>query len=204
MLENVDPKFVLAIAATLISLGAWVLYSKDLFAKKTKPHMYTWLIWAITQGTATAALLHGGGGFGAISLSVGTVLVIVIFILSFKYGSRNITRSDTAILALALSAIFVWWQLDNPLLAVLMVSAIDGLGYIPTFRKSFRDPWSETLSFWGLVALSVMLALIANAEYNLLTVTYLATLSGANTSLFFFLLLRRKMLRKIHTPQSVS
>ena len=204
MPENVDFKLVLAVAATLISVGAYVPYFKDLFSRKTKPHPYTWLIWAITQGTAAAALLHGGGNFGALSLSVGVVLVVIVFLFSLKYGARNIARSDTIVLALALSAIFVWWRLDNPLVAVLMVSAIDGLGYIPTFRKSFADPWSETLSFWGLVALVTILSLISNAEYNLLTVTYLATLSVANTSLFFFLFFRRKILRQTQTRQTAS
>ncbi len=199
MLENVDLKLVLAVVATLISVGAFVSYFKDLLARKTKPHPYTWLIWVITQGTATAALWHGGGNFGAISLSVGVVLIIIVFLFSLKYGGGNITRSDTIVLALALLAIFVWWQLDSPLIAVFMVSAIDGLGYIPTFRKSFADPWSETLSFWGLAALVMVLSLISNAEYNLLTVTYLATLSVANTSLFFFLLFRRKILRQTKT-----
>ena len=196
MLENIDFKLVIAIVATLLTVAAYFPYLRDLFQRKTKPHLYTWLIWAITQGTATVALLHGGGKFGAISLVVGTALVVVVLLLSFKYGTKNITKSDTFILVVALLAIVVWWQLKNPFIAVLMVSAIDGLGYIPTLRKSFAKPWSETLSFWGVMAIISALTIIANAEYNELTVMYLATLAVANTVVFTLCFFRRKVVQK--------
>jgi len=196
MLENIDFKLVIAIIATLLTVAVYFPYLKDLFQRKTKPHLYTWLIWAITQGTATVALLHGGGKFGAISLVVGTALVVVVLLLSFKYGTKNITKSDTFVLIAALLAIVVWWQLKNPFVAVLMISAIDGLGYIPTLRKSFAQPWSETLSFWGVMAIVMALTIIANAEYNVLTVTYLATLAIANTAVFTLCVFRRKVIQR--------
>lgn len=74
-----------------------------------------------------------GGGLGAIALTVGTICVFMVMLLSLKYGTRNITRSDTIILILALAAVFVWVQLDNPLLAVIMVTLIDLAGYVPSW-----------------------------------------------------------------------
>jgi hypothetical protein len=91
--------------------------------------------------------------------------------------------------------IFVWWRLDNLLLAVIMAAAIDGLGYIPTLRKSYSEPWSETTIFWLLMIISGVLAVTANAEYNILTVLYLATITTANAVLLALLLWRRKVLR---------
>ncbi len=193
MIYDIDIKFVFAVVATIIVVVAYYPYIRDIFLKKTRPHAYTWLIWAITQSTATAALWYGGGNFAAMSLAISTLLVIFVFFLSFKYGTKNITKSDTVVLFATLMAIVVWWQLDSPLLAVLMVSAIDGLGgYIPTYRKSFAQPYSETPIFWLAMTLSGVLILSANAEYNLLTVTYIATLITANTILFFLILIRRR------------
>ncbi len=196
MLENLDPKLVLAVFTTVLLLAGFYRYFIDIFKKKTKPHLYTWLIWAITQGTATIALIHGGGNWGAISLIVSTVLVVIIFFLSFKYGTTNITKNDTFVLIIALLAIFIWWRLNNPLIAVLMVSAIDGLGYFPTFRKSFQEPYSETLTYWAIMAISSVLAIISNAEYNLLTVTYLAVLALANTTVWTICFVRRRVIKK--------
>lgn len=187
-----DYKLIIAIVATLLSIAGFIPYFRDIFARKTKPHLFTWLIGAITQGTATVALLQGGGKFGSISLIIGTVLVFTVFLLSFKYGTKDITVSDKIVLVLTLLAILIWWQLDNPLAAVLMVSAIDGAGYIPTIRKSFKDPWSETLSYWLTMAITDLLGIISNAEYNLLTVTYLAVIFMANTGVLFVCIIRRR------------
>ncbi len=192
----VDIKLILGIASALIAVIYYYPYIGDILRKKTQPHAYTWLVWALTQGTAMIALWLGGGNFAAISLAAGIVLVVTVFFLSLKYGTKNITKSDTVVLILALLAIIVWWQLKNPLLAVFMVSAIDGLGYIPTLRKSFEDPWSETPSFWVAMAISSVLALLANGEYNLLTMTYLATLAIANTTVSIVCIYRRKIISK--------
>lgn len=191
-----DLKLIIAIIASVLTIVGFIPYLKDIFAKKTKPHLYTWLIWGITQITATVALLYGGGKFGSISLIVGTILVLFTLLLSFKHGTKNITRSDKIILALAFFAIIFWWQLESPLLALLMVSAIDGIGYIPTIRKSFVDPWSETISFWATMALVDLLAIISNDQYNLLTTTYITTIFVANFTIILVCFFRRQVIQK--------
>jgi len=85
------------------------------------------------------------------------------------------------------------------------VTAIDGIGYIPTYRKSYVDPWSETLAFWVLMALVGVFAILANAEYNLLTVTYLTVLTVLNIGLFALCAIRRKRVSKSQLlPPSVN
>jgi len=195
MLGFINFKFIIAIVATSLTVIGYIPYFRNIFQKKTKPHLYTWLIWGITQGTATVALLHGGGKFGSFSLIIGTILVLFVFLLSFKYGTRDITTSDKLVLALALLAILIWWQLDSPLIAVLMVSAIDAIGYIPTIRKSLKDPWSETLFFWVIMAIVDLLTIIANAKYNLLTVAYLSTLFAANAIVIISIYFSRKKIK---------
>jgi len=190
-----DYKFIFAIIASILLVIAYIPYFRDIFLRKTKPHLFTWLIWGITSGTATALLLYGGGKFGSISLIICTILVFAIFLLSFKYGTKDITRSDKLILAIALIAIVIWWQLDNPLIAVIMISLIDGFGYIPTIRKSFKNPWTETLSFWILMAVVDLFTIIASAEYNLLTVTYLSVLFVANLTVYFVCIIRRRKIK---------
>src|SRR3989344_9392966 len=120
-----DIKIILTTIATIVAVAAFIPYLKDTFSLKTKPHSYTWFIWAITTGTAVVGIWYGGGGWGALNLTVGLFFVVAVFLFSLKYGTKNITKSDTVILIAALSAIVVWWQLDKPLVSVLMVSAID-------------------------------------------------------------------------------
>jgi hypothetical protein len=191
-----DIKIILTIIATVIGVVAFLPYLKDIFSLKTKPHAYTWLIWVTTQGTAVFGIWHGGGGWGALNLTVGIIFVIAVFFFSLKYGTKNITKSDTVILTVALFAIVVWWQLDKPLISVIMVSAIDVIGFIPSFRKSYQDPWSETLISWVLFSISNIFAILALKEYNLLTVTYLVAISSANVALFLLCFFRRRFVSR--------
>jgi len=193
----INIKLILAILATVVIVGgAFLPYLRDIFRGKTKPHAYTWLVWTITQGTAVAGLIKGKGGWGALTLIIGIVFCLIIFLLSLKYGTRNITKSDTVILVAALSAIVVWWQLENPLLAIFMVSVIDVLGYIPTFRKTFEEPWTETAISWAVFSLANILIIFALSEYNLLTLTYLVAITFANFTLLAICLIRRRVIPK--------
>jgi hypothetical protein len=190
-----DYKFVLGIIAMVLDIIGYFPYFKDVLGKKTKPHLYSWLIWIITQGTATAASVYGGGKFGSLSLIMGTILVFFVFLLSFKYGTKDITRSDKIILVLALLAIVIWWQMKNPVAALFMVTAIDGFAYFITLRKCFKNPWSETLFYWIVMAIICMLSIIATAQYNLLTVTYFVTLFTLNLVVVSVCLLRRAFVK---------
>ena len=196
-MPSIDIKLIFAVLATAIAvLGAFLPYLRDMFRGKTKPHAYTWLVWTITQGTAIAGLIYGDGGWGAVALIVGTAFVFLIFLLSFKYGTRNITKGDTIVLIAALSAIVVWWQLESPLLAVFMVSIIDVLGYIPSFRKTFEEPWTEPPVPWAIFSLSNLFTILALKEYNLLTLTYVFAITSANLILLTICLIRRRVVPK--------
>lgn len=194
MLSPINIKFVLAITVSLIEIiGAFLPYLRDIFLKKTKPHAYTWLIWTITQGTAVAGLWYGKGGWGALALIIGTMFVFLIFLLSLKYGTRNITSGDKAVLIAALLAIVIWWQLHRPLLAVLMVCVIDILGFLPSFRKTFEQPWTETITTWAVFSLVDILNMFALRKYNFFTLAYLIVITTANITLFAICLLRRRV-----------
>ena len=190
-----DIKLILAIISIIIGVGACYPYLRDIFSNKTKPHAYSWLIWAITQGVAFAGILHGGGAWGVASDGAFTLLAVLLFMLSFKYGTKNITKSDTVILIFALLSIVVWVQLDQSLLAVIMVTIIDVLGYIPTIRKTYIDPWSETLESWFAFAISNLLSLFALSEYNAITLTYVGVVLVVNMVISTVCFLRRRKLR---------
>ncbi len=191
-----DSKLFFAVTAVIVLMIGYGPYFKDIFRNATKPHAYTWLIWSITQSTATAAAFYGGATWGVLGLLAGTILVVCVFLLSLAYGTKDITRSDTGILLLALSAIGVWWLTQNPFLSVVMVTAIDGFGYIPTLRKSWLEPWSETLAFWLATAVASVLTILSLGEINWLTAPYLIVLATLNTLVFSVCVLRRKSVPK--------
>ena len=189
-----DLKIIFAILSILIGTLGFLPYVKDILLGRTKPHSYTWLIWTITQGIAVAGLWYGNGNLGSIELTIGTILVFLVFLLSLKKGTSNITRNDTATLTIALLAVIVWWQMNNPLLAIIMVSGIDAFGFIPTLRKSWQEPWSETVLTWTLFSVGNIFAILALSSYNFFTLTYLVTITIFNIAIISICLIRRKQI----------
>ncbi len=176
----------------ITAVGGFWPYFRDIFRRKTTPHAYTWLIWSLTQGTALVGLWYGDGGWAVIPMLAGTILVFLTFLLSLRFGSKSITRFDTIILIAALGAIIVWWQLHNPWLSVLMVTMIDVIGYVPSFRKTYREPWSETVVSWLIFAVTNLFSIAALSSYNFYTLTYLVAITVANVVLLAISILRRR------------
>jgi hypothetical protein len=91
----IDIKIFIGILAGIIGGLSFIPYYRDIFLFKTKPHIYTWLIWFLLQGLSVSIMLHDGAGIGILPFIVGTIFCGSIFILSFKYGTKNITLFDT-------------------------------------------------------------------------------------------------------------
>jgi len=189
-------KILFTILAAVCGTIGFVPYLWTSLFGRTRPHVFTWLIWAITNGVAVAGLWYGGGGVGAIAPTIAAVFAALIFLVSLRFGRRDIKKSDVVVLIIALSSILIWLLLDKPLLAVLIVSGVDIIGYVPTFRKSFNEPWTEALPSWALFAGASIFAILALEEYNLLTVSYLGSISFINSALLLYLFIRRKAVKK--------
>ena len=185
-------KTTCGIIATIISAVAFFPYLKDIFRRKTQPHSYTWLIWTILQITGVIAMFNNGAGLGALALAVGAVFCLYVFILSLKYGTKNITAFDTVCLIGALAAIGVYAFLHNPTLSVILITVIDFVGFLPTLRKAYAEPYSETLSLFTLGVIWSSFNLVAIFSYTIVTTLYPAFILFANALCAILLWSRRK------------
>lgn len=191
-----DFKLFFALVAVATMIAAIVPYVIDTFQGKTKPHLYTWLIWSVTGCIVTAGYMYGQGGYPVVTSAIGTVFCIFVFIISFKYGTRNITASDTVALLVAGVAVFMWIGLNNPLLSILLGVSIDLIGYWPTFRKTYIEPWSESLVSWALWIATPLFSVLALSSYNIYTLAGALPICAINIAFLVFCLLRRRAVPK--------
>lgn len=175
-----DWKLIFAIVATIIAVIAFVPYITDTLKGKTQPHVYTWLVFLLAQGLAAAGVWYGGGHWGTLEITAGTGLILIVFILSLFYGTKNITKFDTIALVICLGAMVIWWQLHNPALAVGVVTFIDVVGYVPTIRKAYQEPGSETITTWLAFFFGNLFFIAALKQYNFLTLSFVVATSVAN------------------------
>lgn len=188
-----DYKTILGIIAVAIGLAGYIPYFRNIFYGKTKPHVFSWFVWSLLEGTAFFAQVSKGAGAGAWVTGVTALLCFGVFVAAISRGEKNITRLDWMSLVGAFLGLALWAVTDNSLYAVVLVSTTDLLGFIPTFRKSYHKPYEETATLYALSSLKLAVALFALESYNLTTVLYPASLVLTNAVFVTMLLMRRKV-----------
>ena len=136
-------------------------------------------------------MVQGHAGYGALGLGIGGVVSVIVFFLSFKYGTKNITTFDTICLIGALAAVAVWVFAENVTLSVILITIIDFIGFLPTYRKGYFEPYSETSLTYLMSAISNLFAVAAIAHYSITTTLYTASLIVTNTIFVLILFSRR-------------
>ncbi len=189
-------KLLFGIVSSLLAIVCFIPYIRDILKKKTEPHTYSWLVWTVLQTVGVMAQLKEGAGYGAWALAIGAVFCFAIFILSLKYGTKNISKFDGLCLLASFGAMVIYFTIANPVWAIIAVALIDFVGFLPTFRKGFEEPFTETTSTFAMSALANALSIIALQNYNVTTVLYIASLFFTNSSFVTMILLRRKILNK--------
>ena len=189
-------KLLLGLVSTLTACICYLPYLRDIISKKTEPHMYSWLVWTILQVVGAAAQLKDGAGYGAWALVVGAFFCFAIFLLSFKYGTKNISKFDLFCLVASIGAIGIYLFINNPVWATIVVATVDFVGFLPTFRKGFQEPFSETASTFIMSAIANALSIFALQHYSVTTVLYIGSLFFTNSSFATMILIRRLLLKK--------
>lgn len=83
-----DFKVGLAIVAIAMTVVGYFFYFKDIFANKTKPHAFSWLVWASLTGIAFFGQLSDDAGPGAWVTAVTAAISFVIFALALKKAKK--------------------------------------------------------------------------------------------------------------------
>jgi hypothetical protein len=185
-------KTICGIISAALNIACFIPYLRDTYKKTTKPHIYTWLIWTILQVTGTIAMYNSGAGMGTLSLAIGAVFCAYVCLLSLKLGTKNITTFDTICLIGALGATAIYIFLKDPLLSIILISIIDFTGFLPTLRKAYAEPYSETLAMFALFAFSGVFSVAAIASYSLVTLLYPLTLIAINILATVVIYMKRK------------
>lgn len=186
-------KTIVTVFITLLTIYCFLPYIKDIVKGKTKPHIYTWIIFTITSAIAFVSNVYGGGVYGSIPLGIVILFNIAIVFLSLKHGTKNIDKKDRVLMSLALLSIIVWYVFNNPFVSVLMATIVDALGYVPTFRKTWSNPENETASFWFMIGLSQFLTIFTNSSYNFYTCFYLIIVCIFSWSVFLICRFRKSI-----------
>lgn len=185
-------KTTISIIAVLLTFIAYIPYILDTLSGKTTPHVYTWFIWGLVNAIAFGLQVSAGAGVGSwVTLAV-IIACFFVFLLGMRIGKKDITKLDTVVFILSLVALFLWLIAKQPVLSIILVSSVDLLGFVPTIRKSWNKPYSETLFLYELNTLRHGLSILALEQYSIVTWLYPVSWTIANGLFSVMLIIRRK------------
>ena len=197
-------KIIFGYISVAITLLSFVLYFYGIIKGQTKPHAFSWLIWTLLTGTIFIIQVLENGGAGAWSTGTTTITTFIVAIMSFYVGDRHFTRFDWFALLGALMGIGLWLVTKNPLLAVIIITLTDGIGYLPSFRKGFYKPNEEIISMYLINNVRYVISLMALSSYSLSVWLYPVALTFFNTVYSIFIFWRRKKLNQPRDANNIS
>ncbi len=165
-------KYFLGILWILLGFIWYYPYFRDIIRGKTKPHPFSWLIWWILNGVGFVVQIQEGGWFWSYTLAVLSLICLTLSGIGFYQRHVEYHKWDVYLLFWALLSIGLWYFIKNPIYSVLLITFIDLLGFIPTIRKVYHQPESETLSAWYIGIIRTIIWILALSVYSFNTVFY--------------------------------
>ncbi len=131
----------------LFSLGN-LSYIFDTLSGKIKPNRVTYFFWAIAPLITFASQIKQGVGIQSLLALVVGFWPLLGFLASFvnKKAEWKLTKFDIICGILSFTGLILWLLTKIANLAIIFSIAADVMAAIPTIRKSFLYPKTE--SFW--------------------------------------------------------
>lgn len=179
-------------AAIILTFVIFLPYIVSIHRGRTRPHVFSWVIWGIGTLIVAFAQAAGHAGIGAWPIGISGLITCYIAVIAYlKRGDILITWSDWGFFSTSLATLPIWFLTANPLWAVVILTLADLVAFIPTIRKSFRNPYQENATFFTLSAIRNLLVLFALEHYSLTTTLFPAAI-GLACLLFALMLVYRR------------
>lgn len=187
-----DWHVIVGILAGVIQIYAIIPYVKDILKRETKPNIVSWALWTLIQLVAIWIQVTSADGFSwslilLIATTFNTGLVVVLCLMG--YGYKEFGRIEKSCLVIALVAIGLYAFTRNSELSLAFDIVADLVAALPTFVKTWREPHSEIVGPWVLVAIAAALGTLSSTILdveNLAIPIYLTFSNGTVAALAYF------------------
>lgn len=163
----IDPRFVY-LAAALSLVGAYG-YIRDTLRGDTVPNRLTWTLWGVEGVLAFCVEIQQHIGLAALmTLMLGLVPCAAV-VASFRNpnGLWKLGLFDVVCGAVSVGGLVFWALINQPTVALVSFVVADQIAALPTFRKSWLAPSTESPLLFFLAS--------ANCAITVLTLTKLTT-----------------------------
>lgn len=167
-------------------------YARSIFKLETKPQRMTWFIWSVVTFIAFFSQLAKGGTWSLL-LTVGdTMAVLIIFILSFKFGVSGYRKIDILSLCGVGISLILWYFTKEPAVALYLIIITNFIGANLTIVKTWKDPRSENWIGWAMCGVGGFLGTLAVGEWNFILLLFPIYIFLINSAMAIIIISRRR------------
>lgn len=199
----IDSRFVfLALVFNFLGAGSYV---RKALRGQVKPHLVTWSLWAVVPYLAFLAQLSEGVQLPAFITLVAGVSPTLTLLVSVRSRSAHwrTSRFDVGCGACAVLGVVCWAVLADARYALVFAILADALAAIPTFRKSYTNPESESWAQYGCLTTSSLITLASLQVWSFAAYGWAAYLALLGAGLAATIVVRGRRLRVDARPPEI-
>lgn len=155
----IDPRFIFL--AALLSFAGTYGYIRDTLRGDTSPNRVTWGLWAIEGLLAFVVEIQQHVGLASLTTLMLGLMPCVIVVVSFKnpHSVWKIGKFDFFCGLISLAGLLFWGLVNEPTIALVSFVAADQIAALPTVRKAWIAPVTESprVFFLGFVNCTITL-----------------------------------------------
>jgi hypothetical protein len=155
------PEKIIFIAVLLNLIGSF-WYIKDIILGTTRPNLVTWFIWMLAPFIGVFFQIKAGAGFSVLPIFMAGFISFLVIIISIvkKNSYWKINTFDLTCGVISFTALMLYIFTRNLNISILFAIMSDALAYIPTIKKSWSFPSTETGLMYTTGILSNVLGLL--------------------------------------------
>jgi len=152
---------IIGLTAAVICSTAALPYFISIIKRETVLNRASWFVWLAVGGVTFSSYLVSGARATIFLPALYLVTNAIFFIMSLKYGEGGLSKFDLSCVAIAMFALLVWWITRRSDYANYVSLMAEFIGFLPTYKKIWQRPETESYLAWGIATFAQFLNLFA-------------------------------------------
>lgn len=144
-------------------VSTYVVGASQVFRGTYAPSVFSRVVWLLLAINSFAGVVASNSTQASIVLA-GIFLIgnVVMCGMSFWKGTHEIGALEYICMGLLAISVSIWFLFDAPLVSLAVSLFAHFVGGLPTYRRAWLDPESESIAFWWLFFMASVLSVIAS------------------------------------------
>jgi hypothetical protein len=160
-------QYLVLLGACINATGSY-RYIRDTVRGNTKPNRVTYFMWGVAPLIATVAAVSKGVTWAVVPVFMSGFCPLMVFVSSFmnKRAYWKLGGLDYVCGAFSILALILWIVTNQPIIAIILAIASDGVAALPTLIKAWSYPETETGISYVLAFISASTTLAAVRQWT--------------------------------------